>query len=550
MKKYALAVLAGAILAGPHVKAAAARHLKDLDRQQTAEFPYRYDPARAQRVFDFYEQFLVLDDGHAFTLQSWQQFIVGSVFGWVDEKGDRRFRTAYVETAKGSGKTPLAGGLALYGLIADQEPAAEVYSLGVTRDQAQYLFNYGKKMVSNSPELRELLGDGIGEHNIAWLATHSFFRPLSSEGRSLDNKRPHLALVDELHEHPSSIVVDKIRAGTKGRRQALIFEITNSGYDRNSVCWHHHDFSLKVLENVTKNETWFAYVCALDAGDDWRDEKVWPKANPNIGISITLKYLREQVAEAVGMPSKQNIVRRLNFCEWTEQAERWLDLPVWDGNAKAPVDVEALRGRACYLGLDLSSTRDLSALLLLFPSEDGDYDVVAFFWLPEENMQARVDRDRVPYDVWSREGFLELTPGNVIDYERIEKKVLECVEIFDVRELGYDPWNATQLILRLEAGGVTCFPIRQGFASLTAATKELEKLVVSGRFHHGGHPVLRWNAANVAIEQDAAGNLKPSKKRSTERIDGISAAVNALDRAMRNTDNGPKWFEEHGVLSL
>ena len=298
------------------------------------------------------------------------------------------------------------------------------------------------------------------------------------------------------------------------------------------------------------NETWFAYICALDAGDDWRDEAVWPKANPNIGVSIPLKSLREQVAEAIGIPSKQNIVRRLNFCEWTEQDKRWLDMTAWDASAGEPMNVEAFRGRSCYLGLDLSSTTDLSSLVAAFPNDDGSYDVLCWFWLPEDNLQQRVTRDRVPYDVWAREGFLELTPGNVIDYDHIEQRVLTCVEEFDVRELGFDPWNATQTIARLTGAGVQCFSVRQGFATLTAPTKELEKLVMSRQFRHRAHPVLRWNASNVAVEQDAAGNIKPSKAKSTERIDGISACVCALDRALRNGDTGPRAWEEHGVIVL
>jgi phage terminase large subunit-like protein len=547
---YATAVVTLAILAGPAVRQASARHLRDLERQSTTEFPYHFEADRADKVFTFFESFLTLD-GKPFVLQPFQKFILGSVFGWLDEQGDRRFRTAYIETAKGNGKTPLAGGVGLYGLIADEEPAAEIYALGVDEAQAEYLFAYAKKMAEDSPELAELLGDGIGERNLAWAETHSYFRPLPSVGRSLDNKRPHIALVDEVHEHPTSTIVDKIRAGTKGRRQALIFEITNSGYDRHTVCWAHHEFSLKVLSGVVPNETWFAYVCGLDPGDDWRDEAVWLKANPNLDVSITRKYLREQVAEAVGMPSKQNIVRRLNFCEWTEQSERWLDLEVWDACAGAPIAADALKGRPCYLGLDLSSTRDLSSLVLLFPTDDDGYDVLPYFWVPEDNVQARVERDRVPYDVWAREGYLELTPGNVIDYDLIEARVLWCIEQFDVRELGYDPWNATQLIAKLEAGGVVCFPIRQGFASLSAPTKELEKLVLAKKFRHGAHPVLRWNISNVAIETDAAGNIKPSKKRSKERIDGAAAAVNALDRAMRNANSGRTYaFEDHGIVTI
>lgn len=565
--QYAIDVAEGRLVAGDMVVRACRRHLDDLAHQAERGLAWREDEAQA--AFEFFELVLCLPEetasdeapaadapedpdpierGTPFILRPWQKFIVGSLFGWYTTAGPRRFRTAYVETGKGSGKTPLAAGIALYLLVADGERGAQVYAAATKIDQAKLSFTDAERMVQASPDLRALVDQKV--NNLAVLETGSFFRPISSEKRGLDGKRVHGAVIDELHEHPTAIVVDKIRAGTKGRRNALIFEITNSGYDRHSVCWNHHEYSRQVLEGVTPNDSWFAYVCQLDPGDDWKVEGPhWLKANPNLGVSLPWQYLRDQVREAVGMPSKQNIVRRLNFCEWTEQAERWLDLPLWDAGA-VPVDVDALRGRACYLGLDLSSVRDLSALALVFPDEDGAaVDVEMKFWVPEDELHKRVQRDHVPYDVWLRDGHLEATPGNVIDYDHIRAAVLAAVETYDVRELGYDPWNATQLITQLTADGVACFPVRQGFGSMSAPTKLLEKLVLGQQLRHGGQPVLRWNASNVAIEQDAAGNIKPSKPKSTERIDGIVAIVNALDRASRHDGDGPLWFESHGVVT-
>ncbi len=564
--QYATDVVAGRVVAGQLVRAACQRHLDDLEHQAARGLTWK--PEEAQAAFDFFELVLCLPEdtdagetataeaegpepiaGTPFRLQLWQQFIVGSIFGWYTGTGTRRFRTAYVETGKGSGKTPLAAGIGLYLLIADGERGAQVFAAATKIEQAKYTFTDAERMVQASPELRTLVDQKV--NNLAVLETGSFFRPVSSEKRGLDGKRVHGCVIDELHEHASPIVVDKMRAGTKGRRNALIFEITNSGYDRHSICWHHHEYSHQVLTGTIQNDTWFAYVCQLDDGDRWDVEGPhWLKANPNLGISLPWQYLRDQVREAIGMPGKQNIVRRLNFCEWTEQAERAIELSVWDAGAGAPLVPEDLRGRGCYLGLDLSSTTDLSALAVLFPNDDDWYDLWPFFWLPEEQLARRVERDRVPYDVWAREGFLDLTPGNVIDYEHIRQKVLWCVEQFDVRELAYDPWNATQLIAQIEADGVTCVPIRQGFASMTAPTKDVLRLILGQHLHHGGHPVLRWNVANAATEQDAAGNIKFSKKRSLERIDGLIAVTNAVDRAMRNTDDGTRWFEEHGVVTL
>jgi phage terminase large subunit-like protein len=568
--QYATDVVDGRVVASRLVRLACQRHMDDRTQRTGPDGDLVWNADEAQAAIDFFEQVLCLpedttrDDGEAppldgspFLLRPWQAFIVGALFGWYTSGGTRRFRTAYVETGKGSGKTPLAAGIALYLLIADGERGAQVFAAAVTREQAKLAFTDAERMVQASPALREILDQKV--NNLAVLETGSFFRPISSEKRGLDGKRVHGAIIDELHEHASDIVVNKMRAGTKGRRSALIFEITNSGYDRHSVCWQHHEYSRSVLEGTQDNDTWFAFVCHLDDGDDWQTEGPhWLKANPNLGVSLPWQYLRDQVREAIGMPGKQNIVRRLNFCEWTEQAERWIEPVAWDASAGElrvpPRMLEALlEGRACYGGLDLSTTTDLSALVLLFLADDGVVDVLPYFWLPEDNLKRRVEKDRVPYDVWAREGLLLLTPGNVIDYEKIRDHVLLCQERFDLRELGYDPWNGQTLISWLEAAGVICFKVPQRVTTLTNPTKELEKRMLERRFRHHGHPILRWNALNAATESDAAGNIMLSKRRSMERIDGLAASVNALDCLTRNAgdDSGGDWWERgHGVATL
>jgi phage terminase large subunit-like protein len=456
---YAEAVTAGRIVAGRAVRLACARHVRDLTEGRARGL--RFDTSLSEHAITFYAGFLCLAEGeHAgqpFELQAWQQFIVGSLFGWLGSDGYRRFRTAYIEAGKGNGKTPLVAGMGLYGLVADEEPGAQIFAAAVSRDQAKILFEDARRMGWASPALARRLE--ILEHNIAFPAEGSFFRPVSSEARTLDAKRVHMALIDEVHEHPSSLVVDKLRAGTKGRRQALVVEITNSGYNRQSVCYHHHDYSLKVLEGVLANDAWFAYVCQLDpceacraagkdqptelcrACDDWRDEHVWPKANPNLDVSITRKYLREQVEEAVGMPSKQNIVRRLNFCAWTESVSRWLDMERWDLGGGPPVTLDRLLDRPCYAGLDLSTTTDLTTLQLVsWDGEDG-YDVVSFFWCPEETIHERSRKDRVPYDQWVSQGVIIPTPGNVVDYRAIRETMRELSQKVHVAEVAFDAWS-------------------------------------------------------------------------------------------------------------
>jgi phage terminase large subunit-like protein len=532
---YARAVKAGRIVAGPYVRLACERHLRDL--QQRKQTGLVWNLARAHEVIAFYPTMLCLEDERPFQLEPYQQFIVGSLFGWYGSDGHRRFRTSYVEMGKGSGKSPLAAGVGLYGLVLDDEPAPEVYAAATARDQAKIVFGDAKRMVEAEAELRELVEVHVGSLSIP--ARHAVFRPVSSEHRQLDGLRVHIGLIDELHEHPTSLVVDKIRAGTKARRDALIFEITNSGFDRTSTCWAHHDHSVKVLQGTIQNDAWFAYVCALDEGDDWRDERVWLKSNPGLGVTLPISYLREQVQEAVGMPSKENIVRRLNFCEWTEQAERWLDMQAWEA-CGGKVDVDAQRGRPCMAALDGASTQDLFAFSMLFgPDEKGVLELVSRFWIPEATLTAqgsgRAEKDRLALKHWADEGWITVTPGNVTDYDLVEAQILEELAKYELKRLAFDRWNVTQLVTHLRdalgAARVVDFP--QTMAAMSAPSKELEKRLKEGAIRHGDNPVLRWMASNVAAREGPNGQIKPDRERSGEKIDGIVTLVMALDGAMR-----------------
>jgi phage terminase large subunit-like protein len=434
--------------------------------------------------------------------------------------------------AKGNGKTPLAAGIGLYGLVADGEAGAQVYAAAVTREQAGLLFADAAAMVRRSEPLRRRLERGVG--NLAHPASGSFFRPVSSEGRSLDAKRVHMALIDELHEHRDAVVVDKMRAGTKGRRQALVVEITNAGHDRTSVCWEHHEYSRHILEGVIANESWFAYVCGLDEGDDWTDEAVWPKANPLLDVSVTRKYLREQVTEALGLPLRTNLVKRLNLCVWTEAETRWLDVEGFDAGTGPSLALPA--GTEAWAGLDLAATTDLTALTIVAPRASCSvaghagkcFDVRARFWLPEEGMRRRVSRDHVPYDVWAEQGWIDLTPGTLTDYDQVRSDLHDEAGHLTLRAIGYDSWNATQLVTQLRGDGLELVAVGQGYWSMSSPAKLLEGQLAARLVHHDGNPVLRWMVANAVAEMDPAGNLKPSKPRSSERIDGVSAWCDAL----------------------
>lgn len=567
--RYALAVVGGKIKAGRLVRLACERHLRDL-----VEGPARglkWDRPAAQRALDFFPEVLRLAEGeHAgapFVLQPWQAFIIGSLFGWKAPDGFRRFRNAYVEIGKGNGKSPMAGGVGLYMLTADGEASAECYAAATTREQAGILFRDAVAMVDQSPELSERVAKSGKRQpfNLAHLASGSYFRPVSAEGRALDGKRVHYAALDEVHEHPNGIVVDKMRAGTKGRRQALILEITNSGYDRNTVCYQHHDYSRRVLEGAAENDSWFAYVCGLDEGDDWRDERCWLKANPNLGVSITRKYLREQVAEAVGMPSKASIVRRLNFCEWVEAAQPWIDRDRWMA-CLADLDLEALRGRPCFAGLDLSGKNDLTALALAWQAEDGTIDAAVRYWTPEDTLREREDRDRVPYRQWRDEGWLLTVPGRSIDYAWVARDLGEVEATHELVDVGFDRWRIDDLLRELDEAGIEAYlgsekmPAKrrgirltahgQGFQDMGPAVDALETAVLNGTLRIQRNPVTTMCSANAVLDTDPAGNRKFTKAKSIGRIDGIVALAMAVRLASSTDPPKPSVYATRGILSI
>jgi len=571
-------VVAGEIVAGRLVRLACQRHLRDLETGPARGL--RWDLDAALRILTFFGHLRLPADGEVdglpFVLQPFEQFIVGSLFGWKGAEGLRRFRTAFIEIAKGNGKTPMAAGIGLYGLLADGRMASEIYSAATTSFQAGILFRDARRMAEASPALRARLK--IDQHNLAHVPTDSFMRPVSSEHRQLSGPRPHMALLDEIHEHPNSLVVDKMRAGTKNDRTALIFEITNSGADRQSVCWDHHEYSVRILEGQREDDGWFAFVCGLDpcavhlAGgrefpedtcpdcDSWTDERVWPKANPGLGSILSIDYLREQVREAKGMPSKEGIVKRLNFCIWTERVTVWIPAEIWVA-CKWPVARAALKGQRCWGGLDLANRFDLNALVLVFRDELPDqadelvgppagapvtraiYTLLPFFWMPREAVAEREQKDRVAYRLWESQGLITFTDGNVTDYAVIEQECQKLTEEFDLVEVAYDPREATQLATTLNGWGLTMLQFNQNVASYNEPTKEFEALVRCGRLRHPGHAVLDWQAGNAAVLRDRYGRMRPLKpgrkgadgqwlEDPTKKVDGIQAAVMGLARAM------------------
>lgn len=565
---YARAIVAGQIVAGRYVRLACQRHLDDLATGAARGLLWK--PHKAESILVFAEETIFLEEDKPLKLDDWQAFILGSLFGWYNAEGFRRFRMAYVEGGKGCGKTPLAAIIGLYGLVMDNEHAPEIYSAAVAKDQAALCFNAASMMVQASPDLFKRVSIQVGSLTVP--SRYGVFRALSSEQRTLDGKRVHIGIIDELHEHPDDKVSAKIRAGTKSRRNALILEITNSGWGRTSVCRKHHETSVKIVEKIVTNDAWFAYVCTLDPCsacaakgleqpdskcpqcDDYRNPKVWKKANPGLGTILPESYLRDQVAIAETVVSEENLIKRLNFCQWTEQAVRWINMQKWDacGRSNGPFATReallaALKGKPCKLGLDASTTGDFSAAVLEFELEGGWYPVIPFLFLPADNLQERVDSTGIRFDTWASEGAIYTTPGNLIDYDFIRNVIKGLGQEYDITEIAYDPYNISQLTTQLAGDGFQCVPVRQGFLTLSAPSKEIEKLVLREKLLHCAHPVLRWMASNVAVSQDAAGNVKPDKEKSSEKIDGIVALVMAHDRWVRKD---PEQLGEPGVLFI
>lgn len=568
--EYARAVASGELIAGPDVRNACRRHLQDLIHGPARGLVW--DLEAANHAIGYFEDVLCLNggefEGRAFEVLGWQAFILGSLFGWKGADGWRRFRTAYIETAKGSGKSPLAAGIGLYGLTSDGEARAEIYAAATKKDQAQILFRDAIAMVDQSPLLACRLdksGAPGKEWNLAHLASASFFRPVSADdGQS--GPRPHIALLDEVHEHKSRLVVDMMRAGTKSRRQALIVMITNSGTNKQSICWEYHDYGSKVCAagavaagpgDAHFDDSFFAFVCGLDQDDDpFKDEACWAKANPSLADGIPgLKYLREQVTEARGMPSKAATVRRLNFCQWVESASPWIGRDVWEA-AEDRIDPELLRGRRCYGALDLSSTQDLTALQLLFEptADDPVWRMQPYFWLPEDGLYDKAEKDRVPYLAWVDAGYLETTPGRAINKLHVIHRLAEVADWYDVKAIAYDRWRIEDLKMLIESEGISLPPLvefGQGFKDMSPALDEFERRLLNGQLKHNANPVMTWCAANAVTTSDPAGNRKVAKDKATGRVDGIVAAVMAVGITIREDESeGPSVYETRGLRTL
>ena len=563
--RYAIRVIDGDLVAGPHVRDACARHMRDLCTG--AERGLTWHPDEVEWVIQFFATVLtveveftdefdeVVSEAVPFILHESQEFIVGSLFGWKNKNGHRRFRRAYVEIGKGNGKSPLAAGIGHYMLAATKKLRAEVYSAATDKDQAAILFRDAVEMWRRSPSLQKrLVSSGVNPvWQLSHMATSSFFKPISSEKKGKSGIRPYCALIDEVHEHPNNDVIEMLRAGTKGNQQALMFEITNSGANRESVCWNEHEYTTKICSGEEENDAWFGYVCALDGpqgdddpGDDpFLDESCWIKANPLMGVSIFPEFVREQVAEAKGMPSKESLVRRLHFCQWTEGDESWISRQVWE-RIEAPLRLEDYAGEECYGGLDLSYTTDLSAFALVFPTEE-EWAAFLWFWKPKLGLNEAVKRDRVPYDLWAQNDYLQLTAGKVIKLEPIAETMSGLANRFDLRAIGFDNYRHRELADDMLDLGIELPMVEhpQGFRRQDAnplwmpnSVQDLENAIVESTLRVCTNPLLRYNVMQCVIRPDPAGtdNKIFDKRKSRARIDGVVALAMAMGTAVARTE--------------
>jgi phage terminase large subunit-like protein len=592
---YAQAVVDGEIVAGPHVRNACRRHLEDLKRTDI-----KYEPAAAARALSFFEDKLRLSEGQfegqPFHSQPPQDFIIGSIFGWKRLDGTRRFRRAYIEQGKGNGKSPLAGGIGLYGLTYDDEAGAEIYSAGATKEQAGILFRDAVKMVEKSPALsrRLKMSGGPGrEFNIAYLKNSSFFRPVSRETKKTGSgPRPHFALVDELHEHADAGIIEILERGFKFRREPLLLMITNSGSDRNSACWTEHEHAIRVAAGNRDaqdddafyigeaiDDTTFSYVCALDPDDDPLEEpECWPKANPLLGVTITEEYLAGVVAQAKNIPAKLNSILRLHFCVWTDAETAWMTRAVLEP-CLADFDPAIHHGAEVFMGCDLSQNKDITALGYVV--ETGKvasgphagkpmFDAWVEAFTPGDTVAARELRDKIPYSVWIRDGHLNAPAGASISYRHVAQAIAEASHEFDIRCLAYDRYafkrglepECEELGINVEfvehpqGGTKKGRPTESMISAAKSAGREpeglwmpmsvrqLEELLLEKRIRIRRNPVLISAMMSAVTDKDRWGNYWLAKERAINKIDAAVALAMATGSAMANEAKGGSSFWE------
>ena len=492
-----------------------------------------------------------------FFLMDWQKNFISNVFGTVKANGYRQYNTGYLEIPKKNGKSELAAAIALYLTCGDNEWGAEVYGCAADRQQASIVFDVAKEMVKMCPALAKRCKIIESQKRIVYKPLNSFYQVLSSESNTKHGLNVHGVIFDELHAQPNRNLYDVMTNGSgDARKQPLFVILTTAGNSIHSIGYEVHQTAVDIKEERKIDNTFFPTIYGITDTDDWESEESWYRANPSLDITIDVEKVHAAYNKAKGNPAEEAIFKQLRLNQWQKQVIRWMNMTAWD-NCGEKFDRERLRGRKCYGGLDLSQTQDLTAFVLVFPpligeDDEGDeidkkYIILPHFWIPEECLADRVKRDHVKYDVWEKQGFMKTTKGNVVHYGFIEKEIEALGEIYNIQEIAYDRWGATQMAQNLDGMGFTVVPFGQGFKDMSPATKDMMKLALEKKLAHGGNPILRWNVENIAVKTDPAENIKPDKQKSTEKIDGAVATIMALDRATRNLST-TSVYEDRGVL--
>jgi phage terminase large subunit-like protein len=507
-------------------------------------------PARAVRFINNLPHTKGAWAGHPFALRPWQERIVRRLFR-TRRDGNREIRTALLMLPRKNGKTELAAAIALYGLFGDGEMGAEVYSAAADKDQAALCFNVAAEMVRHERVLLAQCDIIDSQKRIVHRPSGSFYRAISAEAYSKHGFNASMVVYDELHAAPTRELYDVLSTSMGARVNPLMLVISTAGFDRHSILWELYSHAVRVRERPNLDPSFLPVLYEAPAAANWRSVRTWRTANPALGDFRSIDDMRIAARRASEIPAQENVFRRLFLNQWTEQSSRWIGLADWDacavehsfaaGEATTRPD---WHGRRCYVGLDLSTTTDLTALTAVFPGPDNTFDVLCQSFLPADHLADRMRRDRVPYDQWAADGRIVLTPGNVIDYDQVRATLRQWDEQFDMHAIGYDPWNATDLIERLKAqDGYTCLPVRQGFGAMSSPTKSLERAVLGRQLRHDGDPVLRWNVSNVSVDTDTAGNVRPSKRVSAGRIDGVVALIIAIDMMERHAPTPPPHYQ-------
>ena len=535
------------------------RHLRKLKEYTPTKFmaeDSHYDKAAADYAVRFIECLAHTKGtwaGKPFELIDWQERIIRDLFGILKPNGYRQFNTAYIEIPKKNGKSELAAAVALLLCCGDGEERAEVYGCAADRQQAAIVFDVAADMVRMCPALNKRVKILTSQKRIVYTPTNSFYQVLSAEAYSKHGFNIHGVVFDELHTQPNRKLFDVMTKGSgDARMQPLYFLITTAGTDTNSICYEQHQKAKDILEGRKIDKTFYPVIYGAADDADWTSPEVWKSSNPSLGETIGMDKVEAACESAKQNPGEENAFRQLRLNQWVKQTVRWMPMHRWDA-CKVDFDESFLEGRVCYGGLDLSSTTDITAFVLVFPptAEDDHYYILPYFWLPEETLDLRVRRDHVPYDLWERQGYLLTTEGNVVHYGFIENFIEELGTRFNIREIAFDRWGAVQMSQNLEGLGFTLVQFGQGYRDMSPPTKELMKLTLEQKIAHNGHPVLRWNMDNIFIKRDPAGNIKPDKEKSTEKIDGTVATIMALDRAIRcGNDTGDSIYDSRDLLIL